>query len=222
MLRVLVAAAAVLALVGAGVGSYFAVASGGSGQETVTEATPTPTPLPTEETPPAVAPTPSPEPPPAVEPGVTIPDDWQTYVDPKSRFSIRVPPDWEFAKSSTENNPKWLQFNIPGESPETVSHMTDGVKLSVSVEPKQPGDTLEVKVPDFPELRRLTLDDATLNARTGLRASWGADRKTPSQIAYAFERGDDWVLVILRPVGARTREYIETFDDLIIKGFVIQ
>jgi hypothetical protein len=158
---------------------------------------------------------------PTASPAVEIPADWQTYVDPKGRFLIRIPPDWRMATFSTVDNPSWLQLNIPGESEQTGSHTTDGVKLSVSIEPKRIGETLEGKLQGSPEAPQTSFDHVTVNGRGGARATWRLPGGTDIAVGYVFERGSDWVLLTLVPNGPQTEAYIAAFDTQISRAFII-
>jgi hypothetical protein len=203
----------------------FVVSSGGEEEAVQQVGTATPSAAATPMSGITFSPTASPQGTSPAETAVPVPADWQMYEDPKERFTIRIPPDWKKASFSTEDNPSWLQFNLPGEAENPPAQTTDGVKLSVSVEPKQPGETFESKAPDDPEQPRLTLDQVTVNGNQGVRAEWGPAKgfgeNASAPVGYVFERGSDWILVLLSPVGPRSSEYVKTFDQLIVHSFTL-
>ncbi len=155
---------------------------------------------------------------PAASPAVEIPADWQTYVDPKGRLSIRVPPDWEAIASASQDYKAWLQVNVPSDG-----ELTDGVKLEVVVAPRESRtlDDLAAIPPQQGFYPRVSLQYVTTSGRRAIHLTRGLDAKMPKQVSYVLERGDDFVSVNLYVGGSRTFDYISTFEDLVIKSLLI-
>jgi hypothetical protein len=170
---------------------------------------------------PALTDTPAPTPSlaPADSPVVNIPAGWQTYADPKGRFSISAPPDWLLSQYSSEDNPHWTRA---GETQNPDSDLSDGVKLSVLAEPKQPGEPIDAKAPDLPNAAPPTREQITVNGRNGLKASWSFAPGPVEQSAFIFERGNEWLTVIGRAAGPQMAQDMQTFEQSIIQTLVIR
>jgi hypothetical protein len=210
-----------LALAGAGTGVYFVATSGGEEETLVVQ--PTPTAEPTVE----ATPTPTPDktrtvtPAPTSGPSVDDPATWATYEDPKGRFSIRVPPEWEMSQYSTADNPQWLEL---GESQVTDGHLTDGVKLSVDIQSRDGRSLADLAAtpPDEGLYPRLSQVFVTVNGQEALYLTRGLDAKIPSQVTYVFERDADFLAVTIYTGGPKAPEYISLFESILIKSFIVQ
>jgi hypothetical protein len=139
MLRVLVAAIAVLAVAGGGVGAYFAVASGGSGEEAaVSQVTPTPSPVATQQPSATVAP--------AVTP---VPDDWTTYLDAGLGFSFSYRSDWTISTDyydlpAKKGNPAVRQRSV------TFRNAEGAQAIALGITPNPADLTVEDWVASYP------------------------------------------------------------------------
>jgi hypothetical protein len=210
-----------LALLGTASGIGVLVASTGGEEEAVQQlGTAMPSAAATVTAAPTPSATASPEPTAPGETPMPIPADWQRYDDPKGRFSIGIPPGWEFASSSTIDGPAWLQLGKT-----EGSFANGGAKLEVLVVPKQAGDTVESVAgqPSDPYgPKRLTFDYVAVNGQSGARASWTGGFGDAEWSSYVFERGDDWLVVSLYAAQSAAQEYFRSFDEQIINTFVIQ
>jgi hypothetical protein len=141
------------------------------------------------------------------------------YEDPKGRFSIRVPPDWEKASFSTENNPAWLQL---GKGQARDGEITDGVRLEVVLRRRE-GKTLADLAAVPPEeglYPRLSQAYVTVRGREALYLTRGLDADVPNQVTYVFQLNGDFLAVNIYTAGPNAPEYISLFNDVVMKGFI--
>jgi hypothetical protein len=229
-------AVAGIAILGtAGIAGAFVVASSGGEEEVVQQAEPATVTSRPSTTPAASAlpsatasAVPSPEATVSSETPFPVPEGWQTYDDPKGRFSIRVPPNLTYASFSTVDGLAWQEFNIPGENDQNTNLSRDAAKVEILVAGKQEGESLEgfVAEPADPEstTKRLSFDYVTVNGQSGVRGSFIRDYGdfTRSRVTYVFERGNDWLIVQIGSSGPKAQEYLAQFDSLTIRSFIVR
>lgn len=122
----LVASLLAIVLIGAGVGTYFAVAGAGSGEEApAAQATPTPTPAEQTSATPALPPRPT--------TAETLQSgDWTTYVDPELGFSFPCRSDWTISTDyydlpARKGNPAVRLRSVTFHNPEGAQTIAFGV-----------------------------------------------------------------------------------------------